>query len=133
MGYEVHIHRREHWSDDGNDIDLSEWVALIAADKSLEEYGHVDWKVEGSDQILRTPTARWIAENGEEGGFWFYRGSIQTKNPSVEVIKKAWDIAQRLGARVEGDDGEFYRADGAYDPVHIEPPKRSLWSRLLGG
>jgi hypothetical protein len=38
------------------------------------------------------------------------------KNPDTEILKKMWLIAQSLGAKVQGDDGETYGEDGS--PLH---------------
>jgi hypothetical protein len=45
---------------------------------------------------------------------WFhYRdGRVGAKDPDNEMIRKMWAIAQPLGARVQGDEGESYAAYG---------------------
>jgi len=35
MGYDLHITRRDDWSDQGHDITSDEWLKLIAADPEL--------------------------------------------------------------------------------------------------
>lgn len=44
--------------------------------------------------------------------FNFDRGDVVVKNPDAEILAKMWAIAQKLGARVQGDDGELYGANG---------------------
>ena len=51
-------------------------------------------------------------------------GNIETKNPDRETCQKMFAMAQVLKARVQGDDGELYDADGG--PV-VESPKKSRW------
>ncbi len=37
MGYEVHITRKEHWSDeDGPELTLDEWESTVQSDPELE-------------------------------------------------------------------------------------------------
>jgi hypothetical protein len=57
---------------------------------------------------------------------WFDwgRGRVHTKNPDPPLIQKAIQIAERLGARVLGDDGERYLPDGKVErdgTVDISP------------
>lgn len=40
--------------------------------------------------------------------FAYWKGSINTKNPDVPIIRKMLQIASALNAKVQGDDGEFY-------------------------
>ncbi|WP_042409939.1 hypothetical protein [Streptacidiphilus carbonis] len=82
MGYDVHITRRENWWDEeGQDISVAEWEAVVAADPGL---GAVP--------------------------LWWNVGRIVSKNPSDAVITRMREVAKALGARVQGDDGEYYDA-----------------------
>lgn len=45
--------------------------------------------------------------------FDFRSGNVVVKNPDVAILSKMWKIAQKLGARVQGDDGEIYGSDGS--------------------
>ncbi len=44
--------------------------------------------------------------------FNFSGGEIKVKNPDTEILKKMWAIAQRLFAKVQGDEGEIYNDQG---------------------
>jgi hypothetical protein len=44
--------------------------------------------------------------------FDFQDGDVVVKNPDEEILKKMWLIAQALGAKVQGDDGEIYDENG---------------------
>ncbi|MES1199065.1 MAG: hypothetical protein ABUS48_03705 [Pseudomonadota bacterium] len=140
MGYDIHIHRRADWTDVGDDITSDEWRAVYEADESLTIYGAYGYR-EG-ENVRETPVIGWPAPDCAEAAFTLYRGGIRTKNPSASAIRKAWEIADKLGAKVQGDDGEFYSADGKncyYEPgdnelpVEMEAPARSeqKWWRKL--
>lgn len=99
MGYDLHITRKECWSDPhGPQIALPEWLRYVDSD----------------DEVIRD------AKNSEHD-FLFVRGSVEaplwwnpdlgevyTKNPDDETIEKLVQIAKRLNARVLGDDDEEY-------------------------
>ena len=110
VSYEVHIHRRENWYDDGAAITLQEWIATLENDPSLEINGSVVWKVEGGS--VETPTAKWESADDADGYFHWYEGAIVVTRPSQQAIVKAFQIAKALGACVQGDDGEFYDHNG---------------------
>ena len=110
MGYDVHITRRQNWFDkEGPDISLAEWLAIIATDPEMRD---------GS--VLRTDDegiAAWITYSqhgvgGNMGWFYYWRGQVVVKNPDEEMRRKLWQLAQRLGAQVQGDEGEIYGTDG---------------------
>ncbi|NYH26059.1 hypothetical protein GGD40_005630 [Paraburkholderia bryophila] len=44
--------------------------------------------------------------------FDFRAGNVVVKNPDTAILLKMWLIAQKLGARVQGDDCEIYGVDG---------------------
>ena len=48
------------------------------------------------------------------------RGNIYTKNPDEPILAKMLQIAVALGARVQGDDGEFYRSANFEDTYYGE-------------
>jgi hypothetical protein len=58
--------------------------------------------------------------------FDFRNGRVVAKNPDERALAKMITIARHLGARVRGDDGEFYDAKDAGGRP------RSWWSRLFG-
>ncbi|MEV0749845.1 hypothetical protein AB0I75_32355 [Streptomyces sp. NPDC050273] len=82
MGYDVHITRRQNWWDEeGQDISAAEWEAVVAADLGLMEVP-----------------------------LWWNAGRIVSKNSSDAVIATMVEVAKTLGARVQGDDSEYYDA-----------------------
>lgn len=54
--------------------------------------------------------ALWRAHRVDAEHPWFdwFDGEVHTKHPDRKTLGKALQIAKRLGARVQGDDGEEY-------------------------
>ena len=101
MGWEIHITRAEHWADsDQQPITADEWLALVAADPELV----IDPRDNGPYFAL------WLSHQVHDDHPWFdwSEGSINTKYPDRRTMGKALEIARRIGARVQGDDGELY-------------------------
>ena len=99
MGYDLHITRAEfHATNEGCEITADEWMRYVASDLELRrslnrgEY-FVTWSGRSK---YPDPWLDWFG------------GNIYTKNPDKAIVEKMLQIAQRLGARVQGDDGEFY-------------------------
>ena len=108
MGYDIHITRRKHWSDDGDDISSDEWLNLLNADSEL----HL--KTENGPFF-----AAWTGfSNLDHAWLDWSDGQIFTKNPDEALIDKMIVIALLLDAKVQGDDGEIY-SDGIRHP-HVE-------------
>ncbi|MGB8648553.1 MAG: hypothetical protein WCF84_25175 [Anaerolineae bacterium] len=99
MGYDVHITRADHWFENqGQEIQAQEWLAIVTDDPELipsPENGpyFVIWR--GATQYPET----W---------FDWSDGNIDTKFPDKATLRKMWHIANLLGARIQGDDGEIY-------------------------
>jgi hypothetical protein len=116
MGYDLHITRRQHWSGKGGDIAAEEWLEFVECDPELRlqpQDGRYLAVWSGPSQ-LEQPWLQWSD------------GQIETKNPDAALIDKMIAIARRLGARVQGDDGEFY-VSGRSSP---RPAKKPLRARL---
>ena len=99
MGYELHITRAEFHADNaGHEITAKEWLRYVQSDPELRlvpkrgKY-FVEWSGRSK---YPDPWLDW------------FRGCISTKNPDKAIVGKMIQIAQKLGARVQGDDGEFY-------------------------
>jgi hypothetical protein len=103
MGYDLHITRRLEWADDnGPEITLEEWKAYVESDDEVQPDAD-----NGPTDFL------WTAHPKNPWPLWWNRGEIYTKNPDEIAFGKLIAIAERLDAKVQGDDGEVYRADGA--------------------
>ena len=101
MGYELHITRKKYFFDEeGDAIAPEEWRQYVESDPELE-----------IDPAVGENFARWSGENrygpGEAWFDWF-EGSINTKAPDENILAKMLIIAQSLGGKVQGDDGEVY-------------------------
>lgn len=128
MGYDLHITRAESWSEnDGAKTSADEWLALVARDPELTimaEHG--------------PHFATWSGASVNPGA-WFdwFDGDVFTKNPDSATLRKMIALANLLGARVQGDDGELYTGDEPLDE-HLagrersSGGRRSLWQRLFG-
>ena len=102
MGYEVYITRAEHWADHEPVISADEWLAFIAEDPELRLAGY-----SGPYFALWSGQSKY-----SDAWFNWFNGRVHTENPDPPMIQKAIAIAARLGARVQGDDGEIYLPDG---------------------
>ncbi len=109
MGFEVHLTRRGYWSDeDGPEIPRAEWLAAVAADAELEVIDEHDARIRG--------TAIELWWNGER---------VSIKHPDVRGVRKLVELADRLRARVQDDDGHFYtQAD-------LDRPPLRWWQKIF--
>jgi hypothetical protein len=115
MGYDLHITRAADWSESETiPIALEEWLAYVASDTEMRLDNVAEAEVDG--QVLRLEGAGiavWTAFSGHGVGgnmawFHYFDGNVDVKNPDREILGKMLQIAERLGATVQGDDGEQY-------------------------
>ncbi len=119
MGYDLHITRKENWLDASQAIDLDEWLEYVDADPDLQHDGFAETPV-ANGAVLRAERDGICVWTGYSGGenaenkawLMWNSGSIVAKSPDEEVRQKMWCIAQALGAKVQGDEGEYYGEDG---------------------
>jgi hypothetical protein len=120
VGYDVHITRKEHWSDEaGPEISLDEWLHYVGSDPEMRLDGFAEAALPGGS-VLRTESpgiAVWTTYSGHEvdGNMaWFchFGDRVTVKNPDEEILQKMARIAQTLAAKVQGDDGEEYDLQG---------------------
>lgn len=120
MGYNVYITRKENWHDEeGPAISIEEWAAFIRSDPEMRLEVNAEPTVgnDGCPQIENSGVAVWTAypsheNDGNMSWFYFANGNITVKNPDQEILKKMWSMAKTFSAKVQGDDGECYDADG---------------------
>lgn len=118
MGYNIHITRKKHWSDqDGPEISLQEWTDYVKSDPEMRLEGFAQFNNPRTGETIRLEgpgLAVWTAHSGKPGIRWFdcRHGHIAVKNPDPEVFAKMWHIAHALSAKVQGDDGEIYDQTG---------------------
>jgi len=112
MGYDVHITRKREWSDeDGPRITEDEWQAYVACDADMVITGFAEHRNPQGETIRITqPLLTEWRKHSSHSPVWFsyFEGSLVVKNPDDECLAKMRQIAARLHARVQGDEGEFY-------------------------
>lgn len=115
MGYDVHITRHAPWwADETEQITTQEWAAVVAADSDLEMVQVAGVSPRGQDAVLEYRHA-WLAqmvtypERDTRGAWLDWRdGRIVVTHPDELLLEKMREIAGVLGARVQGDDCEYY-------------------------
>lgn len=141
MGYEIHITRKEYWADEnGTPITLEEWLAYVETDPEMRSDGYAEAKSpDGSVIRVDNPgIAVWTAwsQHSEGGGMaWFshFEDCVSMKNPDNEVLKKMYQMAEALNAKVQGDEGEIYDATGESNwqaqrqAENVEPAQKPWW------
>ena len=145
MGYELHITRADLHDDAPKDlISLEEWLQVIRSDAEL--------KLVDAARAVTTDgvpvasygegIAEWV-ETAPDGSTrlltWFHYadGRIVITNPARQEIAKALQIAQRLKARVQGEEGEWYdQSSLATYPTRAQIEERlnpkPWWRKLFG-
>lgn len=99
MGFDLHITRAENWSENKDQwISSDEWLSVIETDRELT-----------LDTTNGPFFADWSGDSRYESP-WFdwSEGNIFTKNPDKQIVRKMLQLAERLNAKVQGDDGEMY-------------------------
>lgn len=106
MSYDLHIVRADDWLDASqNPIGRDELEAVVAADPelTLDEDQFVSMS-NRSGRTNRYPIVLW---NGNPA-FWWYEDQIICSTPDEPLVRKLVEIANKLNAKVIGDDGESY-------------------------
>jgi len=116
MGYDLHIIRAEDWTESGSDpITQNEWRGYVESDPEMEMTGRAEAIAGDGSHIVyeNEGLAVWNGHSdGEEHWFDLRDGRVTVKDPDEEIVGKMYRIAEKLGARVQGDDGEFYDSEG---------------------
>jgi hypothetical protein len=117
MGYDIHITRKENWFDQEptRNISLEEWKDILASDDEMQLDGFAEATTTNGETIRvdNKGLSVWTAYsnnglNGNHAWFEYSQGNIVCKNPDDETINKMLVIAERLNAKVQGDEGEIY-------------------------
>ncbi|HEV2691343.1 MAG TPA: hypothetical protein VG347_00445 [Verrucomicrobiae bacterium] len=112
MGYDVHITRRVEWSDEnGSRITEDDWQKYVASDPELVITGFAELKTPSGEiiRINRPLLTEWRRPTKQSLVWLSYcDGNISIKNPDEECLAKLRQIASKLQARVQGDEGEYY-------------------------
>lgn len=115
MGYDLHITRAEDWANkDENPISAQEWLELIKDDPEL-----IPSPKNGEYFVIWRGTVQY-----PETWFDWQDGDIYTKNPDKATLWKLFQMAQRLRAQLQGDDGEVWGAQDIEVFVDQEPENK---------
>jgi hypothetical protein len=113
VGYNVYVARRHNWyDDDGPQIAAEEWRQLVDADPDLAMVGFAEASVDNAVLRYESPfLAQMVTRpDVQTAGAWLdlEDGMIVVKNPDDTLLAKMVQIAEALGARVQGEEGEYY-------------------------
>jgi hypothetical protein len=98
MAYHLHITRAADWTHSTElPITAAEWLKLVRLDSELTH-----------DPTFGPYFVRWSGSPGKERWLEWSDGCINTKYPDGALLAKLVAIAERLGAKVQGDGGEVY-------------------------
>ena len=140
MGYDLHITRKKNWDgfedEQGPQISADEWIALVHADAEMRLDGFCEVRLpEGKVFRVDHPSiavwTAWSHHGGHGDMAWFHHhhDNVAVKNPDREIRRKMWRLAERLGAKVQGDDGEYYDRFG--NPTDDASKARTYWPALF--
>jgi hypothetical protein len=113
LGYDVYITRAENWYyTQGFEISSLEWLNIVKNDPELvhkPENGEFFVKWSGPTKYPDT----W---------FDWLNGNIYTKYPDKATLRKMSQIAHRLNAKIQGDEGELYDEENivSFDDSFLE-------------
>jgi hypothetical protein len=98
MAYRLHITRAADWMHSEElPITAAEWLKLVRTDSELiQDPAHGPYFV------------RWAGTGSRDRWLEWSEGRINTSYPDGALLRKLVAIAERLGAKVQGDGGEVY-------------------------
>lgn len=121
MGYNLHISRRRFWAEPvADDIAYEEWRLLAESDPEFEVRGETTWDlgktlIEGdtgpgpTEEKLVTYHCYGFTNSPHYPSFDYHDGRVDVRGPDDLTFRKIFEVARRLGAVVQGDEGEYYR------------------------
>ena len=127
VGYDAHITRAGHWSDNrGREINAEEWLAYVARDPELR-----------LDTSAGPHVARWSGPSTLPDPWLDWSGgNVFSKNPDPPLLAKMIEVARALDASVQGDDGERYPSTESGNespaPPSLVERLRAWWNRRAG-
>ncbi len=113
-GYDLHITRAKDWTESKKTpISLKEWTEFIKTDKEFRLVEAAETKNPTTGEVIRLKAegmaVRIDPKNKSECYFYYHEGEISVKNPEPRIITKMKVVAQKLKAKVIGDEGEEYK------------------------
>ena len=95
-----------------NPITEAEWLAYVEKDKEMKLEPVATACNPKTGEVIRVASplmAVWTDPAAQAKHYFsYFRGEVSVKNPSEAVINKMKFMATALGARVQGDEGEWY-------------------------
>lgn len=112
-GYDLHITKADDFIESKNKpIKLGEWKAFITNNPEFNLTGYAQATHPDTGETIRIEKngiATWMHPETKVPVYFYYEeGQIAVKNPDEIIIKKMKEIADKLKAKVQGDDGEIY-------------------------
>ena len=129
MGYELYITRADNfWETNEQPILEDEWENVANADPDLEK-SQDDWYQRSNEDGSSEQFHPWIIKSHpERQPLWYMDGAINTKNPDEAARKKLFDLSQKLNAKVLGEEGETYNAEGNQHVItSVKKPWWKIW------
>jgi len=123
MGYDIHITRADDWAENqGFEISTEEWLNLAQSDPDLvpvPENGKYFVVWHGATEYPET----W---------FDWSNGNINTTAPDKATLSKMLEIARKLNAKIQGDEGELYEEEyiGSFDDSFINKQNPSKHRKI---
>lgn len=112
MSYDVYVTRALHHFD-GAQLPIAEgdWRALIENDPDLQapDEAYPSYAVWSGTP---SPGSHWID---------WANGNLFTRKPDQSLLRKLLELAELLGAKVQGHRGEVYGLDERGDPLVVSP------------
>lgn len=119
MGYDLHITRKADWFDEeGDEITLEEWSQFVNSSPDMRLDGCAEVETpNGTLKVESEGLSVWTGysnheKDGNKAWFDYFDGNIKVKNPDEEIIKKMYQIAIALSAKVQGEECEIYDENG---------------------
>jgi len=121
MSYNAYITRANFWAENqGFEIPAAEWLQLIDGDNELEQG-------EGNGPFFAVFTG-----SDSSGNLWidWSEGNLFASYPNRALQKKLLQVADKLSAIVQGDDGEVYTTiDDFPESVELHRAQTSVTAR----
>lgn len=112
MGYDLYITRAEDWyNNQGRELTEAAWKTVIEADPEMRMIGFAEATTPSGETLryVNSLLAEWSGHPEHEiVWFDFRQGNVVVKNPDELTLAKMQEVAGKLNARVQGDEGEFY-------------------------
>jgi hypothetical protein len=142
VSYNLYITRASDWANNGGrEIRPEEWLALVRDDPELTP-----------DRRGGPYFARWAGPSRHTDPWLDWAdGNVYSKYPDSALLRKMSAVADRLGASIQGENGEVYLGDEPLDewldagegpvlstmeqtvprPVVRPEPRQPWWKRLF--